>query len=112
MRCSEEAFGKLQAGPESWPSFVDRSTLVISESINRQVERLRAGAKNMHMISVTNDAVEEIANCVDENSRFAMVESGGYPSKTKVELWQKDAFPLIHTQCISPRAYRRTTVRG
>jgi hypothetical protein len=64
------------------------------------------------MINVTNHGFEEIATCVDQNPRIEMIESGRNPSEPKVELWQKDAFQLIHTQCITARAYRLTTVRG
>jgi hypothetical protein len=108
---SDETSGEPQSIPDSLVVFLDRIKLGTFEAIDRQVERLNAGAKSVHMINLTNDVAEEIANCVDEKIRIESEKCGGNAAKRKIEQWKKDAFQLIYTHCFTARDYQFTTVR-
>jgi hypothetical protein len=107
----EEASREPQAVPDSLAGFLDRIKLGTFEAIDRQVERLNAGAKAVQMINLSNEVVEEIVNYVDEKIRFESERCGGNPAKRRIEQWKKDAFQLIYTECFTARDYQFTTVR-
>jgi hypothetical protein len=97
--------------PDRLNSLLDRIKRVTFEPIERQLERLHAGAKTGQMINLTNDIVEAIADCVDEKIRIESEAYGGNPPKRKVELWKKDAFQVIYNQCFTVHDYQFSTAR-
>jgi hypothetical protein len=111
VRSSEEPAYEAPVVPDRLNSFLDRIKRVTFEPIERQLERLHAGAKTVQMINLTNDIVEAIADCVDEKLRIESEAHGANPPKRKVELWKKDAFQVIYNQCFAVHDYQFSTTR-
>jgi hypothetical protein len=108
---TEESSAETSLVPESLAPFIERIKLRTYEAIDRQVERLMTRAKAVQMITLTNEMVEAIANCVDEKIRIELEKCGGNAAKRKIEIWRKDEFKLIYAQCFTARDVQFTTVR-
>jgi hypothetical protein len=66
---------------------------------------------HIHTITLSNEVVERIANCVDEKLRLEIERYVGSPTKKRIDQWTKHAFQMIYAQCFTARDIEFTTSR-